>query len=525
MLETVFKYPFSFIFTVCLLLFLAAGTFFGSAYISTFEASFLIISIICAFISESVFQRFLVFVLSLFCCLIYLVFELSPLYLLIAELITLSSCCYLHSQKNQTLLFFILAASFCCHLFYIQSISVNQYQHDLNGILLYMNKISQEGFNWRNFNPWSMYYLFHQPLHFWIQAYLFNFSVALWNSVSLAQETLQYLSLFFVTATTLVMAVILKELKLASSLYLFALLLLGFNPTLFLFSGYISDDTPVLFWGCCVIYFALKWFNQEKTSYIVACALCFALGVLTKLSLLMLAPALSFLFIYKLYRNQFARSIWLDIDLFIIIAVPLALSWIVRNHILFDMQFYNVPDTSPQGQNFYYLTFSERILDFSQLLSPFIQSPTLVDANMWLALIKTELFGEWDLSLAHSFLLYPAIVLYSLNLLLKIAVLISCCFIIYTSLKRKFSFSPISAFFIILYFTLWGYSFKYAMDYPFVCSSDFRLFALLMIPEIILITTTLDKTSYFSQQKKANILLAFAMIYAVISCFICTYGF
>lgn len=524
MLETIFKYPFSFIFTVCLLLFLAAGTFFGSAYISIFEASFLIISIICAFIPESAFQRFYVFLLSLFCCLIYLVFELSPLYLLISELVILSSCCYLHSQKNQAILFFILAASFCCHLFYIQSISINQYQHDLNGILLYMDKISQDGFNWKNFNPWSMYYLFHQPLHFWIQAYIFDFSVALWNSVSLAQETLQYLSLFFVTATTLVMAAILKELKLSSSLYLLALLLLGFNPTLFLFSGYISDDTPVLFWGCCVIYFSLKWFNQEKTSYIVACALCFALGVLTKLSLLMLVPALSFMFIYKLYRKQFARSIWLDLNLFIIITVPLALSWIVRNHILFDMQFYNVPDTSPNGQNFYYLTFSERILDFSQLLSPFIQAPTIVDANMWLALIKTELFGEWNLALTHTFLLYPALVLYLFNLLIKIAVLISCGFVIYTSFNGKFSALPFSAFFIILYFTLWGYSFKYAMDYPFACSSDFRLFALLMLPETILLTSALDKIPYFSQQKKANFLLAFAVMYAVLSSFIYTCG-
>lgn len=524
MLKTIFKYPFSFIFTVCLLLFLAAGTFFGSAYISTFEISLLIISIVCSFIPEAALQRFFVFLLSLFCCLIYLFFELSPLYLLMAELVILGYCCYLHPQKNQTLLFFILATSFCCHLFYIQTISVNQYQHDLNGILVYMNKIFQDGFNWKNFNPWSMYYLFHQPLHFWILACLFNLSISLWNSVSLAQETLQYLSLFFVSGTTIVVAAILKELKLSSKLFFFALLLSAFNPSLFLFSGYISDDTPVLFWGSCVIYFALRWFNLEKTSYIVACAFCFALGALTKLSLLMLVPALTFIFLYKLFRKHFAHSVWLDLNLFIIIAVPLALIWIVRNHILFDMQFYNVPDTSPNGQNFYYLTFSDRILDFSQLFSPFIHAPTVVDANMWLALIKTELFGEWNWSLTRAFLLYPATILYFLNLFIKIAVLLSCCFIIYTSLKRKFSFHPISAFFIILYFTLWGYSFKYAMDYPFACSSDFRLFALLLLPDVFLLTLALNKISYFSQQKKANFLLAFAIMYAVLVCFIYTFG-
>lgn len=524
MLKAVFKYPLSFIFTVCLLLFLAAGTFFGSAYISISEMSFFIISIVCTFIPETAFQRFSVFLSSLFCCFIYLIFELSPLYLLISELVILSLCCYLHSQKNQAVLFFILASSFCCHLFYIQTIPVNLYQHDLNGILLYMNKISLDGFNWKNFNPWSMYYLFHQPLHFLIQAYLYDFSISFWNSVSLAQETLQYLSLFFVTGTAIIVAAILKELKIPSRLYLFALLLFVFNPTLFLFSGYISDDTPLLFWECCVIYFAIKWFNTEKTHYIVLCAGCFALGVLTKLSLLMLVPALAFLFLYKLFHKRLARSVWFDLNLFIIIAVPLALIWIVRNHILFDMQFYNVPDTSPNGQNFYYLTFADRILDFSQLLSPFIQAPTVVDANMWLALIKTELFGEWNWSLTYAFLLYPAVLLYSFNLLIKITVLLSCCFIIYTSFKSKFSFNPICVFFIILYFTLWGYSFKYAMDYPFACSSDFRLFALLMLSDIVLLSLALDKTSYFSQQKKANFLLAFAVLYAVLSCFIYTCG-
>ena len=524
MLETILKYPLSFVLSLCLLLFLAAGTFFGSAYVSTFETSFLIISIICAFIPESAFQRFYVFLLSLFCCLIYLVFELSPLYLLISELVILSSCCYLHSQKNQAILFFILAASFCCHLFYIQSISINQYQHDLNGILLYMDKISQDGFNWKNFNPWSMYYLFHQPLLFLIQASLYHFSLDIWNSATLAQETLQYLSLFFVTGTTVITAAILKELKLSSRLYYFALILFTFNPTLFLFSGYISDDTSVLFWGCCVIYFTIKWFNTEKTRYIILCAVCFALGILTKLSLLMLVPALAFMFLYKLFSKKFSRLIWFDLNLFIIIAVPLALSWIVRNHILFDMQFYNVPDTSPNGQNFYNLSFSDRVFDFSQLFIPFIQAPDVVDANMWLALITTELFGEWNMAFKKTSLIYPIFFLYFLNVILKIFVFGFLCFILYKIFRQKIAFNPLFLFFAILYSTLWCYSFKYALDYPYVCSSDFRLFALLMIPEIAILSFALDKFFCASQQKKANFLLAFSVIYSVLACIVYTYG-
>ncbi len=524
MLETILKFPLSFIWGLCLLLFLAAGTFFGSAYVSIHDISFFLVIAILALLQKSILQKFLVFLLSLFLFGVYLLFELPTLYLLIAELFMLAFCCFLQQFHKSFVLFSILASAFFCHLFYIQTISVTQYQHDLNGILVYMNMISLHGVNWKYFDPWSMYYLFHQPLLFIIQAFLYRFSLDIWNSVTLAQETLQYLSLFFVTGTSIITAAILKELKLSSRLYYFALLLFTFNPTLFLFSGYISDDTSVLFWGCCVIYFAIKWFNSEKTRYIILCAVCFALGVLTKLSLLMLVPALAFMFLYKLFRKQFSRLVWTDLNFFIIIAVPLALSWIVRNHILFDMQFYNVPDTSPNGQNFYNLSFSDRIFDFSQLFIPFIQAPDVVDANMWLALIKTELFGEWNMAFKSTYLIYPIFFLYFFNMILKIFVFSSLCFILYKTFRQKITFNPLFFFFAILYLTLWCYSFKYALDYPYVCSSDFRLFALLMLPEIAILSFTLDKFFCTSQQKKANFLLAFSIIYSVLACIIYTYG-
>lgn len=511
---------------MCLLLLLTAGTFFGSTYLSPMEACYFLISAFFVFTQCTFVAKFFVFISALLFALIYYSCSLSSFYLFLSEIILLGICAYnLLKESVRYISFFILALAFLCHLFYIQSIPVEQYQHDLNGILLYMNKISLNGFNWRDFNPWYMYYLFHQPLHFWLLSYLQNFSLDLWNSLALSHELLQYISLFYVTVFSVIFSLILKELKFNTNFYFFALLLFIFNPTLFLFSGYISDDASVLFWGCLVVYFSFKWFLKNKTRYIVFSALCFGFGVLTKLSILMLVPALSFLFLYKLISARFNKSVWLDLNLFIIIAVPLALSWIVRNHVLFDMQFYNVPDTSPNGQNFYNLDFWERIFDFSQIFIPFIQSPVIVDGNIWLALIKTELFGEWDMSLRSPILFYPAFGLYLFNLLLKLFVLCSVLFLLYKMCRKQIPVSPFLIFFIILYLTLWGYGFKYAMDYPYACSSDFRLFALLMLPDTIIPAYTLQKISFFQQQKKANILLAFAIIYSILTCFIYTWGF
>ena len=63
--------------------------------------------------------------------------------------------------------------------------------------------------------------------------------------------------------------------------------------------------------------------------------------------------------------------------------------WVIRNHILYDMQFYNVPDTSPMGQNFKYLSLFDRLTDFSLLSKPFMNAPYVSDANILLAIFKT----------------------------------------------------------------------------------------------------------------------------------------
>ena len=84
------------------------------------------------------------------------------------------------------------------------------------------------------------------------------------------------------------------------------------------------------------------------------------------------------------------------------------------------MQFFNIPDTSPAGQNFRELSLYNRLFDTSNLFTIFISAPSISDNNILLSLVKTELFGEWDLSITASYIKYPAAVLYALNITLKI---------------------------------------------------------------------------------------------------------
>ena len=383
-------------------------------------------------------------------------------------------------------------------------------QHDLSGIMYYMRQITQNGGNFWDFNPWNMYYLFHLPLHFLINGYIYKLGLFIWHSQDLAREILQFLSLFYVTGTIIMTAKILLMFNFPNRTLYAAFILVAFSPVFFLFSGYISNDVSVLFWAISSLYYLIKWYKDERLNNLLISAICFGLGVLTKLSILIMVPVFVLLFLHKLYQNKCAQRIIEAISLFVVVAVPLSLLWIIRNHLLYDMDFYNIPDTSPAGQNFKYLTFFDRISDFSLLEEPFIHSPLANDSNMFLALIKTELFGEWNLSLNHQIIIIPATILYIMNIIIKIVALGGSFFILIKAKKESF----LTITFALFYLIIWGYSFKYAMDYPYVCSSDYRLFSLMNLPEIIILAT-------LSNGKiSSKILLITALVFALLSSFV-----
>lgn len=509
------KHPVVFTFAICLLLFLTTSIFYGGVYISDYQISYLIITSLLVFSFNGFNQRIGLIFFALLVFLVLFTADICPIGYLLGELGILFISILLNKTKSSYYLFTIIAAGFFLHLYYIQNTAVDIRQHDLSGIMLYMKQITLNGINISKFNPWYMYYLFHQPLHFIIAGYLFSAEIYLWNSNALAEEGLQYLSLLYVTLTSLLAVGIFKELNLSDKILYASLILFVFNPSLTLFSGYISDDVPTLFWSAFVIYFIIRWHKEEQSRYIIFAAIGFGLGVLTKLSILMPVPALCFIFVHKFFSARENRTdIMQQLCLFIIIAVPLSLLWIIRNHILFDMQFYNIPDTSPAGQNFRYLTLNERIGDFSLLFSPFINAPTISDANIFLALIKTELFGEWDFSITKPIVYIPAFAIYLLNIFIKIFAFTGCLWVL---CKLAFK-NPILGMFSVLYLTIWIYAFKYALEYPYVCSTDFRLFAQLILPEIILLSVICTRII------KSTAFLAIAIMYAVLCSFIYIVG-
>ena len=509
MIKLLLKYPVSSILCSCLLFFITAGMFFSNNYVNNFQINYMIVSLFLIFLQKKYIDRFLIFFVSAIFLALNVLFPFNSQYILIFQILLVMYTAFKDNKNNQKFTFYAIFISFLVHLFYITCTDIDFRQHDLNGTLYYMKKITENGLNWKFFDPWYMYYFFHQPLHFILIEYVLKFSSFVWKSNTVSLESLQYLSLFYVTTTAFFIAKILHLLNLKGYLYKATLILLIFNPTFTLFSGYISDDVPVLFWSIFTTYFIIKWYKTNELKYIIIGGIGLGLGTLTKLSILLLAPAMSWIFLYKLIKDKDKELIIRGISLFVIVTIPIALLWIIRNHILFDMQFYNIPDTSPMGQNFKFLKLSDRIGDFSMLFTPFINAPHTADANMILALIKTELFGEWDFSILNKQIFIPAFILYILNLLIKISALIS---IIFISLKKNIKDKSLLIFFMITYVGCWLYAIKYAIDYPYVCSSDYRLFTLLLLPEAIILGKI-----FITNKLRERTLLTICTLYATLS--------
>jgi 4-amino-4-deoxy-L-arabinose transferase-like glycosyltransferase len=508
-INSIIRNPFYSVIATCLLFFVTAGMFFNNSYIDEICVNYIFISVTFTLFQKKFTDSILLIWASIFFLILRLFIIEKDLILLIAEIFFAGYNYYKNKNNRQSLTFFIITTSLFIHLFYIQKTDLNFFQHDLSGIITYLNKIAEDGFAWQSFNPWYMYYTFHQPLCFIINQYLYLLGRQLWTSSSVAFEGLQYLSLFYVTSSSILFAKILNILKFRGNIYYSLLFLFSFNPTLTLFSGYISNDVDVLFWSLFTLYYLLRWYRIGKYKNILFAAIGFGLGVLSKLSILILVPAISVLFLIKIVKAHNKSLIVRDICLFIIVAVPLSLTWIIRNHILFDMQFYNIPDTSPEGQNFKLLTLKDRITDFSMLLSPFIEAPKIADANMFLAIVKTELFGEWNLSLLNKGVIIPSYALYFLNIVLKICTFTGLLFLL---IKNRLKQHNLIWLFLTMWLSLWGYMLNYALKYPYICSTDYRLFSALMFTECIILGYALCNNIILKK-----ILYIASIIYAILS--------
>jgi 4-amino-4-deoxy-L-arabinose transferase-like glycosyltransferase len=149
---------------------------------------------------------------------------------------------------------------------------------------------------------------YHPPLYYFFEATL----QLLLSPLTLARGTVlfwhQASSFLLSSVTLLILFKLLERLKLSKKQVVVASAVVAFWPGLVLFSGRINNDVLLQVFIAALLCSLVRWLSSESIRDWLLVTVLFCLGFLTKTSMLLLAPLIAFVGIWKL-RNSFRKTV------------------------------------------------------------------------------------------------------------------------------------------------------------------------------------------------------------------------
>ena len=81
------------------------------------------------------------------------------------------------------------------------------------------------------------------------------------------------------------------------------------TPTFFILAGSVNNDMLSVLFSLTALMLAVKWYKNPTMSGILRLALAIGLGMMTKLSVAMVAPAVAVLFAVKFFQSRFSAAL------------------------------------------------------------------------------------------------------------------------------------------------------------------------------------------------------------------------
>ncbi len=362
-------------------------------------------------------------------------------------------------------------------------------------------------------DPYEYFGYYHPPFHHIIEAIWLWIQRLLFVSEELAFENLQIPTLIYSGLCMVVMLQILKEADIEDKYIVPGMLLFAFHPRMMVLGGSVNNDILALLLLLCTIWRTMAWIRNKSIKNIILIALALGFGMISKLNTAICAFSIAVVFLIELLisfkdGNLLRRkSIIVQYLIFAVISIPIGMSYIIRNLVLFgEKPGIPSPAIIPNESVMYTGDYS---------VWSIIGVPTLADLNVafpfhpisakaihntWVILFQTGLFAEAYPAEINDYLLAVAQIAYVASIIA--AVITTIAFIILyfgrmVSEKRAIKYSipyPTEAelesgvirtedanwhlertvflwctyVFMLLSFSL------YVFKYPYTCSSDFR---------------------------------------------------
>ncbi len=239
----------------------------------------------------------------------------------------------------------------------------------------------------------------------------------------------------------------------------------AFLPEHYLLAGRLNNDSLCVFFMTAIILLTLRWYRTRSFIRLIALALCFGLGMMTKISVgvfALVTGTIMVIVLIRSIRNGNGRECFLKYLVFAVIAFPLGFWYPIRNLIRFAQPLNYVSQIDIADP--LYCGDHSLISRFLPLADNFLYADPSRDYNVWSYVLRTSVFGEFSYDI-------PSWIPQALLICAGILAITGLIVMIIVNLQNpSFEYRVLTAFWIVLIVSFQWFNVKY----PFGCTMDFR---------------------------------------------------
>jgi len=336
-----------------------------------------------------------------------------------------------------------------------------------------------------NFSPVLRWSFYNPPAFHIAAALLLRIFLSFGFSLTLSFELVQYLPCICVFFSVMGLWAVLHTLEIKGTPSCLALAIVSFHPSLTHTALALNNDAMALALTVWAFYFALKWHKSQSLPSILGCALCIGFGMMTKLTVALIAFPIAVLFVYGFFKRKTYLKHLMQFLIFLAVCAPIGLFWSFRNFILYKIPFNFVQklgEGSAQyigGHSLWDRFALPEFSDFLRIDSYWSPNSEIgyADHNIWSQTLRSSLFDDGALIFKSGWERTFAVALMLLSIVLCVFAVVMCIIGV-LRFKRCEGIIRISVAVAILT-NLVNFVF-FCYNYPWTCSLHFRYIASLL---------------------------------------------
>ena len=395
--------------------------------------------------------------------------------------------------------------------------------------------------------PYNTYEFAQPPLNAILQALVMKVVSLCGNFGTRYMKLFEYtkvLNFAYSVITLYFIYKILNELEFAKKIKNFVLLVFAIYPGYLAMATQFNNDGISNMFFFISLYLSIRWCKQKDLKTIILLALSIGFGMLSKISVGLIAfitgPMMIVIWLRSIIETSSraksvgisatstdsvrascaSPSITVQLVIFALIVFPLGLSYAIRNYVLFNQKFveiFEIAKNGPLDMRQYSFTIYDRFLSFpiERLFGDkngFVDKSMdyylsymrygantrvyhqLLEYNIWIDLIKTATFDEYNFGYGSIYI--ACVTVYVLNIVFFFAGFISIIINIVKLIKNKaksvynniLNARIISIMlFVIAMLSYIGFNY----NYPYSCNSNFRYIPYLLFSYAVSIPLSL----------------------------------